>query len=136
MTRSSTRYACWNSGYRSSIMVPFVEALYDPLVRMGSMFQPNGSTIECDTCVAANTSACGECIVSYILANDAGPIEYVPAPEPVEIRPIRGTVEAVLEMFVQAGLVADPVEFVPLAEFERGDVRETVGGAVGGASRR
>jgi hypothetical protein len=100
------------------------------------MFQPNGSTIECDTCVAANTSACGECIVSYILANDAGPIEYVPAPEPVEIRPAPGSVQAALEMFVQAGLVADPVEFVPLADFEGGAVREAVGGAAGAASRR
>jgi hypothetical protein len=100
------------------------------------MFQPNGSTIECDTCVAANTSACGECIVSYILANDAGPIEYVPAPEPVEIRHATGTVEAAVDLFVQAGLVSDPVEFVPPVEFERGAGREAVGGAVGGASRR
>ncbi|MET0911029.1 MAG: hypothetical protein ABWZ99_16305, partial [Ilumatobacteraceae bacterium] len=61
------------------------------------MFQPNGSIIECDTGVAANTSACGECIVSFVLANDAGPIEYVPAPEPVDVRPRAGTIEAAVE---------------------------------------
>ena len=84
------------------------------------MFQPNGSTIECDTCVAANTSACGECIVSYILANDAGPIEYVPTPEPVEIRPVAGSVEAAVDLFVRAGLVDEPVVFLSVAEFECG----------------
>ena len=84
------------------------------------MFQPNGSTIECDTCVAATTSACGECIVSYILANDAGPIEYVPAPEPVEIRPVPGSIEAAVDLFVRAGLVDEPVVFLSVAEFERG----------------
>jgi hypothetical protein len=82
------------------------------------MFQPNGSTIECDTCVASNTSACGECIVSYVLANDAGPIEYVPAPEPVEVRPAVGTVAAAVELFVRAGLVDEPVVFATAAEFE------------------
>jgi len=82
------------------------------------MFQPNGSTIECDTCVASNTSACGECIVSYVLANDAGPIEYVPAPESVEVRPSAGTVAAAVELFVRAGLVDEPVVFVTAAEFE------------------
>ncbi len=96
---------------------------------MGNMFQPNGSTIECDTCVAANTSACGECIVSFILANDAGPIEYVPAPEPVEIRPVVGSVEAAVDLFVRAGLIDEPVEFVSLTEFESGVVREPVAGA-------
>jgi len=88
------------------------------------MFQPNGSTIECDTCVASNTSACGDCIVSFVLANDAGPIEFVPTPEPVEVRPLPGTVDAAVELFVRAGLVDEPVVFVSMAEFERGGVRE------------
>lgn len=91
------------------------------------MFQPNGSTIECDTCVAANTSACGECIVSYILANDAGPIEYVPAPEPVTIGtgPAVGSIEAAVDLFVRAGLVDEPVVFVSVADFERGTMGES-----------
>ncbi len=91
------------------------------------MFQPNGSTIECDTCVASNTSACGDCIVSFVLANDAGPIEFVPAPEPVEVRPLPGTVDAAVELFVRAGLVDEPVVYVSVAEFERGAVREGAG---------
>ena len=99
------------------------------------MFQPNGSTIECDTCVASNTSACGECIVSYILANDAGPIEYVPTPEPVRLRstlpsvqPSSGTapavrdgsIEAAVDLFVRAGLLDEPVVYLSIAEFEAG----------------
>jgi len=88
------------------------------------MFQPNGSTIECETCVAANTSACGECIVSYVLANDAGPIEYVPAPEPVEVQPRSGSIEAAIDLFIRAGLVDDPVTFVTVTEFESGVVQQ------------
>jgi hypothetical protein len=93
------------------------------------MFQPNGSTIECDTCVASNTSACGECIVSFVLANDAGPIEYVPTP--VDIRPstdAAGSIDAAVELFVRAGLVDDPVVLLSSAEFEEGVVRERVAG--------
>ena len=88
------------------------------------MFQPNGSTIECETCVAANTSACGECIVNYVLANDAGPIEYVPAPEPVEVQLRSGTIEAAIDLFVRSGLVEEPVTFVTVAEFERGVLQQ------------
>ena len=105
------------------------------------MFQPNGSTIECDTCVASNTSACGECIVSYVLANDAGPIEYVPSAAPVELRatpvpsppgaaPLDPCARAAVELFVRAGLVDVPVRFVSAAEFERGSLGEPVGGVL------
>jgi len=33
--------------------------------------------LDCQTCLAANTTACGDCIVAHVLANDDGPIELV-----------------------------------------------------------
>jgi hypothetical protein len=87
------------------------------------MFQTNGSIIECATCVATGTSACSECIVTFVLANDAGPIDYVPTT--VSLQP-RGAeqildpdIDRVLASLMRAGLVDDPVEFVPIDEFER-----------------
>ena len=87
---------------------------------MGSMFQTNGSSIECGTCVAANTSACSDCIVNYVLANDAGPVEFVPVPVPVSTHDER--VDATVRLFVRAGLVDDPVVFLTSREFESGVV--------------
>jgi hypothetical protein len=34
-------------------------------------------SIECDTCVATGTTACADCIVTHLLANDDGPIDLV-----------------------------------------------------------
>ena len=77
-----------------------------PLAMMGTMFQPNGSSIECGTCVAANTSACSDCIVNYVLANDAGPVDFVPVQVGRHDHDER--VDGVVRMFVTAGLVDDP----------------------------
>ena len=85
---------------------------------MGSMFQPNGSSIECGTCVAASTSACSDCIVNYVLANDAGPVEFVP----VHLGGHDERVDATVRLFVRAGLVDDPVVFLTSREFESGVV--------------
>jgi hypothetical protein len=89
-----------------------------PLAMMGTMFHPNGSSIECGTCVAADTSACSDCIVNYVLANDAGPVEFVP----VHVGPHDERVDATVRLFVRAGLVDDPVVFLSSREFERGVV--------------
>jgi hypothetical protein len=92
---------------------------------MFETFQPvHGSTIECATCVAADTSACGECVVTHLLANDAGPIEYVPTP----VALVSPTDRAV-ELFVRAGLVDDPVVFVAPEEFEQWSAAMTSLGA-------
>ncbi len=99
-----------------------------PLAKMGTMFQPNGSSIECSTCVAANTSACSDCIVSYVLANDAGPVEFVPVEFlPVEFLPVHieahdERVDATVRLFIRSGLVDDPVVFLTSREFESGVV--------------
>ncbi len=86
------------------------------------MFQTNGSTIECDTCLATGTSACSECVVTFVLANDAGPIDYVPTP--VALRSAAGVsgVDRVVALLMSAGLVDDPVEFVPIEVFEQGTI--------------
>lgn len=80
--------------------------------------EPSGAamSIECDTCVATGTTACADCLVTHLFANDDGPIEYVPVPLG---RP-RTSADRAIELFDRAGLIDDPVEFVPMAVFERG----------------
>lgn len=75
-------------------------------------------SIECDTCVATGTTACAECIVTHLLANDDGPIDLVTVRVDA---PVSGTDRAVA-LFQRAGLLDDPAEFVSLAEFEQGFV--------------
>ena len=78
------------------------------------MFSSDDLTLDCRTCLAANTTACGDCVVTHLLANDAGPIEFVPAPV---ARRASDTQRAV-DLFSKAGLLdADP-HFVAFAEFE------------------
>jgi hypothetical protein len=82
------------------------------------MFQTNGSSIECGTCVATGTSACSECIVTFVLANDAGPIDYVPTPVALRSTGGNSSADRAVALLVNAGLVDDPVEFVSVDEFE------------------
>lgn len=94
-------------------------------------------TIECATCPATGTTACGDCVVTHLLANDDGPIEYEPAPaEPRSVdAPPRHSppghspsgqasatsdVERVIELFAAAGLLDDPPLFVEPEAFRRG----------------
>jgi hypothetical protein len=71
-------------------------------------------SIECGTCVATGTTACADCIVTHLLANDDGPIDLVTVPVAA---PVSVTDRAVA-LFRSAGLLADPIEFVSVAEFE------------------
>jgi hypothetical protein len=92
---------------------------------MGAMDNSDSDSfsIECGTCVATGTTACTDCVVAHLLANDDGPIDFVP----VAVGPSRsvpgaeaGTSHArAIALFERAGLLDDPVQFVPLAEFER-----------------
>lgn len=84
-----------------------------------TMFETDGLHIDCHTCLAANTTACNDCLVTHLLANDDGPIDLVVTP----IRPLRTpeqrAVDVAIERFVRAGLLDDPPVFVPVHEFER-----------------
>ncbi len=71
-------------------------------------------SIECGTCVATGTTACADCIVTHLLANDDGPIDLVTVPVDAPV----SALERAVELFRRAGLVGDPVEWVSLAEFE------------------
>jgi hypothetical protein len=73
-------------------------------------------SIECGTCVATGTTACADCIVTHLLANDDGPIDLVTVP----IASPQTSADRAIALFGRAGLLDDPVEFVDLAEFECG----------------
>ncbi len=75
--------------------------------------------LDCTTCVAANTSACGDCVVHHLLANDAGPIEFLPNPQRA---PIMTETSRVIDLFDKAGLLGDDPQFVAYSEFESGVV--------------
>jgi hypothetical protein len=80
-------------------------------------------SIECGTCVATGTTACTDCVVAHLLANDDGPIDFVPVALGAASRAAPGTEQErawarAVALFERAGLLDDPVQFVPLAEFE------------------
>lgn len=75
-------------------------------------------SIECDTCVATGTTACAECIVTHLLANDDGPIDLVTVPVGAPV----SAADRAVGLFQRAGLLDDPIEFVSLSEFEQGVV--------------
>ena len=78
------------------------------------MFQNDDLVLDCRTCVAANTTACSDCLVHHLLANDAGPIEFVPNPS----RRQPSDAEHAVALFAKAGLIDEPVNWVTMAEFE------------------
>ncbi len=78
------------------------------------MFSPDEFTLDCQTCVAANTTACSDCIVSHLLANDDGPIDLQPVAVHAPVSPI----DRAIGMFGRAGLIGDVAEFVSQREFD------------------
>ncbi len=78
----------------------------------------DGFSIECGTCVATGTTACTDCVVSHLLANDDGPIDFV------TVAPPATAADRAIALFAQAGMLDDPVRFVGLDEFERGIVSD------------
>lgn len=80
------------------------------------MFSTDEFTLDCGTCLAANTTACSDCIVSHLLANDAGPIDL----ELVSMPTRRTDVDRVVDLFVRAGLADGRPEFVTQSEFDAG----------------
>jgi hypothetical protein len=78
----------------------------------------NHISIECGTCVATGTTACADCIVTHLIANDDGPIDL----EVVHVATPTSATDRAIALFRSAGLVDDPVEFVSVAEFELGAV--------------
>ena len=78
--------------------------------------------IECGTCVASGTTACADCVVTHLLANDDGPIDFVTVPVATPTTPE----QRAIELFLRAGLLDDPVQFVAPADFAAGAVTPTV----------
>jgi len=84
---------------------------------MNCMNESDDFSLDCKTCIGAGTTACNDCIVTHLLANDDGPIDYVP----VQLTPvprIPDPQETAISLFQRAGLIGDHVEFVPIEDFE------------------
>lgn len=77
------------------------------------MFSPDEFTLDCHTCLAANTTACADCIVSHLLANDDGPIELEPVPVLAPVSPT----DRAIAMLGRAGLLDDDPVMVSQGEF-------------------
>ncbi len=91
------------------------------LVHDGDMTESDHFSMDCKTCIGAGTMACNDCIVTHLLANDDGPIDYVPvalAGSFKVVPRVPDQQEFAVSLFEQAGLVDGPVQFVPLDEFE------------------
>jgi hypothetical protein len=73
-----------------------------------------GFSIECGTCLASGTTACSDCIVTHLLANDDGPIDLTTVSVDFPLDPQ----EQAIALFERSGLLDDPVEFVPFDVFE------------------
>ncbi len=67
--------------------------------------------IDCDTCLAATTSACPECLVTDVLAGSDAPIALTPVAH-------RSRLDQVVDLFRDAGLVGDDPQWVEPDEFE------------------
>lgn len=93
-----------------------------PPVMMGAM-NDIGFSIECGTCVATGTTACADCVVAHLLANDDGPIDYVTVSVAAPLSPT----DRAIALFQRAGLLDNPIEFVSVAEFDAGAVASIVG---------
>ena len=78
-------------------------------------------SIECGTCVGTGTTACADCVVTHLLANDDGPIDLVS----VAVGPPLSAHDRAIALFERAGMLDDPVQFVDLATFEYGLVAAT-----------
>ncbi|MFT6290831.1 MAG: hypothetical protein ACJAR2_001422 [Ilumatobacter sp.] len=89
---------------------------------MVDMFNNDDLVLDCRTCRAANTTACNECVVTHLFANDAGPIEFVPTP--VSLRPSQ--TDQAVELFAKAGMLDDTPEFVAYSTFESSEVPQLV----------
>lgn len=81
------------------------------------MFDSDDLSIDCATCIGSGTTACSDCIVTHLLANDDGPIGYVPV-ELIEVPRMPSADDVAIELLAKAGLLDDPPVLVPVAEFE------------------
>ena len=78
------------------------------------MTESDDFSIDCTTCIGTGTTACNDCFVTHLLANDDGPINYVP----VSLTVVPDPHEVAVSLLVRAGLVEEPVQRIPLKEFE------------------
>lgn len=81
---------------------------------IGNMIETDHFTIECGTCLAAGTTACTDCVVAHLIANDDGPVNFLT----VRPGPPESQLNRAIALFERAGLLDDPVEFVSIEVFE------------------
>lgn len=92
------------------------------------MFDNDGLSIDCATCIGSGTTACTDCVVTHLLANDDGPIGVVPAPvgsiasddsvDSVDSDCFDDPVDLAISRLARAGLLDERPRFVTMAEFD------------------
>ncbi|MEM8618413.1 MAG: hypothetical protein AAGF73_01695 [Actinomycetota bacterium] len=75
------------------------------------MSELDGFSIDCEDCPAVSTTACADCVVGHVIANDDGPIALRVA-APTSAR------ERAIELFRNAGMLDDEPQTVDPQEFE------------------
>lgn len=89
-----------------SPIVPSVsmKPCHTPVRRMAGMNEMNGSglTISCDDCSMRRTSACHDCVVSFLLSDDAAEHDDTREAMVLDLDQVR-----VVELLGKAGLVPD-----------------------------
>ena len=80
------------------------------------MFDTDSVNIDCNTCVAVGTTACNDCLVGYVLANESGPINLVVAPRSMHDTD-QHDVDRVIKLMARAGMLDDPPVLVTAEEF-------------------
>ena len=80
------------------------------------MFDNDSVSIDCNTCVATGTTACNDCLVGHVLANQSGPINLVVVPRSPQ-RVAEHDVSRVVTLMARAGLIDNPPRWVTAHEF-------------------
>lgn len=80
------------------------------------MFDTDDFSIDCATCIGHGTTACSDCVVSHLLANDDGPIDFITTSVKF-LEPVPTPDEVAIALLIKAGLVDEQPVFVPMNEF-------------------
>ena len=83
---------------------------------MGFMFDHDFVNIDCNTCLATGTTACNDCVVGHVLANESGPINLVVTSRAAH-HSDQDDVSRVIGLMSRAGMLDDPPVLLTADQF-------------------